>query len=447
MWDQEADGYGRGDGVATCVLKTLSAAIADGDDIECIIRETGVNQDGATTGITMPSAAAQQALIRSTYAKAGLDLSKVSDRPQFFEAHGTGTPAGDPIEAEAISKAFFGEEYATRVVDEPLYVGSIKTILGHTEGTAGVAALLKASLALQHSVVPPNMLLNNLSDRVAPFTKNLEILKEPKSWPAVEPGQPRRASVNSFGFGGTNAHAILESYEPRRHLENGVTNASNFTPFVFSALSRQSLRDSLSAYADYIQDHPDLNLRDLAYTLQQRRTAFPYRISFAAESADELVTKIRSQLEGTNLEDLGVRLSSPPADRKKRAVLGIFTGQGAQYARMGAGLIEKSATARKIIAELQAHLEQLPEELRPDFSLEEELRAAAESSRVLTGAFSFLSTVVQIVLVDILRLAGVQFDAIVAHSSGEMAAAYAAGRLTARDAMCVAYFRGRFACG
>lgn len=136
----------------------------------------------------MPSAAAQQALIRSTYSKAGLDLGKASDRPQFFEAHGTGTPAGDRIEAEAISKAFFGEEFATRTAGERLYVGSIKTILGHTEGTAGVAALLKASLALQHSVVPPNMLLDNLSDQVAPFTKNLEILKAPKPWPEVVPG-------------------------------------------------------------------------------------------------------------------------------------------------------------------------------------------------------------------------------------------------------------------
>lgn len=447
MWDQDANGYARGDGVAACILKTLSAAIEDGDDIECIIRETGLNQDGATTGITMPSAVAQQALIRSTYSKAGLDISKESDRPQFFEAHGTGTPAGDPIEAEAISRAFFGDEFATRTTGGRLYVGSIKTILGHTEGTAGVAAMLKASLALQHSVIPPNMLLNNLSDRVAPFAKNLDILKAPKSWPKLLPGQPRRASVNSFGFGGANAHAILESYEPFRHLEKGVKHSGavcQFTPFVFSALSRQSLHASLSAYADFIQDNPSLNLRDLAYTLQKRRSAFPYRISFAAELADDLVKKIRDELEATKLEDLGVRFL-PPADRKRPKILGIFTGQGAQYTRMGAELIEKSAAARAIIQELQAHLDQLPKELRPDFSLEAELRAAGDSSRVLTGAFSFLSTVVQILLVDILRLAGVQFDTIVAHSSGEMAAAYAAGRLTARDAMCIAYFRGLFA--
>lgn len=201
MWDKDANGYARGEGVAALVLKTLSAALADGDHIECIIRETGLNSDGATAGLTMPSASAQRALIQSTYAKAGLDLSRENDRPQYFEAHGTGTPAGDPVEAEAISSAFFPSDSAQQ---EKLFVGSIKTVLGHTEGTAGVAAILKASLALQNSTVPPNLLLENLSPAVAPFYKNLEILKAAQPWPNVAEG-PRRASVNSFGFGGTNA--------------------------------------------------------------------------------------------------------------------------------------------------------------------------------------------------------------------------------------------------
>ena len=443
MWDKEANGYARGDGVAAVILKTLSDAIADGDDIECIIRETAFNQDGATTGITMPSATAQEALIRTTYARAGLDLEKASDRPQFFEAHGTGTPAGDPIEAEAIARAFYGETYGEKRDAEPLYVGSIKTILGHTEGTAGVAALLKASLAIQNSTIPPNMLLNNMSETVAPFAKNLEIVKAPQEWPAVVPGQPKRASVNSFGFGGANAHAILESYEPKSAVQNGA-DATSFTPFVFSALSRAALRDNLTAYAEYIEKNPSVNLRDLAYTLQGRRTEFPYRVSIAAETAEDLVTKIKNEVEVTKLEELGVRLPSS-IDGKRPKILGVFTGQGSQYTRMGAELLEKSPAARKIIAQLQADIEALPEELRPDFSLEEELCAAGEKSRVLTGAFSFLSTVVQIVLVDLLKLAGVEFDTIVAHSSGEMAAAYAAGWLSARHTMYTAYFRGRFA--
>ena len=198
MWDQRANGYGRGEGVAVLVLKTLSSALKDGDNIECIIRETGLNQDGSTSGITMPNAAAQASLIRRTYEKAGLDLDNRNDRPQFFEAHGTGTPAGDPIEAEAIHDALT-TSYKCEENEDSLYVGSIKTMFGHTEGTAGIAAMLKASLALQHKSIPPNLLFENLSSKVAPFYKGVQIAGETLPWPEVV-GGTRRASVNSFGF-------------------------------------------------------------------------------------------------------------------------------------------------------------------------------------------------------------------------------------------------------
>lgn len=206
--------------MAVIKLKTLSEALVDGDHIECIIRETGATQDGETSGITVPSALAQQALIQDTYAKAGLDLRELDDRPQYFEAHGTGTPASDPIEAEAIQHAFFGFEEGTMFKfsseDDryPLFVGSVKTVLGHIEGAAGMAGILKASLALQYGTIPPNLHFNQLADRVAPFYENLEIVRgSSRSWPVVRGDcQPpcRWASVNSFGFGGSNAHAILE---------------------------------------------------------------------------------------------------------------------------------------------------------------------------------------------------------------------------------------------
>lgn len=156
MWDESADGYGRGEGVAAVILKTLSAALQDGDHIECIVRETGVNQDGRTKGITMPSPVSQANLIRRVYTKAGLDPTNEQERCQFFECHGTGTPAGDPVEAEAICDAFFGDPAAgasaTTSMSTPLLVGSIKTVIGHTEGTAGLAAIVKASLAVQAAI-------------------------------------------------------------------------------------------------------------------------------------------------------------------------------------------------------------------------------------------------------------------------------------------------------
>lgn len=203
MWDDSVNGYGRGDGVAAVVLKPLSAALADGDPIQCVIRETGVNHDGRSPGITMPSAKAQTALIRSTYAKAGLDITNKHDRPQYFEAHGTGTPAGDPIEAEAVYNAFIGTAKSSTAQQDgdPLWVGSIKSVVGHTESTAGVASVLKAALALKHGFIPPNLHLNNVNPRVKPYYGPIQIPTTLRPWPELPQGHPRRASVNSFGFG------------------------------------------------------------------------------------------------------------------------------------------------------------------------------------------------------------------------------------------------------
>lgn len=199
MWDADAEGYARGEGVAAIVLKRLSDALADGDHIECLIRETGVNQDGRSTGLTVPSSEAQTALIRQTYAKAGLDLTNPRDRPQFFEAHGTGTKAGDPREAEAIQSCFGGTSDADDGSENTLYVGSVKTVIGHTEGAAGLAGLLKGSLAIQHGVIPPNMLFNHLNPAIEPFYHGLRVPTSPIPWPALAEGSPRRVSVNSFG--------------------------------------------------------------------------------------------------------------------------------------------------------------------------------------------------------------------------------------------------------
>ena len=347
----------------------------------------------------------------------------------------------DPVEAEAISTAFFGGEQDTKpeAGGHPLYVGSIKTVLGHTEGTAGIAAVLKAMLAIQNSCVPPNLLFNELSPSVAPFYDNLEILRAARPWPDVPKNQPKRASVNSFGFGGTNAHAILESYE--EPVENGVGDSTAlFTPLVFSAASEQSLRANLSAYAIHLDACPDISPRDLAYTLRQRRSVFPYRVSFPATDLDGLKSNILASLEAQG-SSLGVRTLVRGGAPSK--ILGVFTGQGAQYASMGAELIRLSPLAQQIIQKLESSLAQLPKEDRPTWSLEAEIVADPSASRMNDSAISQpLNTAIQIMLVDILRSANVHFDAVIGHSGGEVAAAYAAGFLTARDAFSVAYYRG-----
>lgn len=421
------------------VLKTLSSALADGDHIECVIRGTDVNHDGATPGMTMPSVSAQQSLIRRTYNKAGLDPLASRDQPQYFEAHGTGTPAGDSVEAEAIFRAFREGQEDIDSNKAPLYVGSIKTVLGHTEGSAGIAGVIKASLAVQHGRVPPNLSFNNLSHRVEPFYKRVRILQSAAQWPATH-SQPRRASVNSFGIGGTNAHAILESYDQPSSPSGPPERGHIFTPFVFSAVSEKSLRDNLSAYETFLAVNPTTNIHDLAWTLRERRSTFAYRTSFLAGTVDDLRSKIREHLSGSSSPAVRAR---PTWERGATKVLGIFNGQGAQYARMGAELIEKSSSARKIVDQLESYLAELPEEDRPAWSLKAELQAGASESRVQEATMAqSLCTTVQILLVDLLRAAGVTFSAVVGHSSGETAAAYAAGWISARDAIYIAFYRG-----
>ncbi|KAJ4982700.1 beta-ketoacyl synthase domain-containing protein [Stagonosporopsis vannaccii] len=435
MWDSRANGYARGEGIAAVVLKTLSAAIADGDHIECVVVETGLNQDGRTKGLTVPSAAAQTSLIETTYRKAGLDLDNVSDRPQYFEAHGTGTPAGDPVEAQAIRDAFFKTGGSNSDVDsDPLYCGSIKTIIGHTEGTAGLAGLIKASLAVQNSTIPPNRLFESLAPSVEPFYKDLEIITEAKPWPALAPGAARRASVNSFGFGGTNAHCILESYSPE--MVKSVESPTAYLPFVFSAASEKSLLSILAAYSHYLKTRPSVDLRALSYTLCSRRTSFSIRVAFSAANVQELCHKLDSYVQAPNAKPtLAASVGAVPL-----RILGIFTGQGAQWPGMARRLMQFPA-AVKIVDRLERSLAELPDP--PPWSLKTELAADVSSSRVKEAAIAQpICTAAQILVVELLRAAGVRFSTVVGHSSGEIAAAFAADRLSARDAIRIAYYRG-----
>ncbi|KAJ5116056.1 Nonribosomal peptide synthetase [Penicillium angulare] len=444
MWDNKADGYGRGEGVAAVMLKTLSAAIRDGDHIECIIRNTGVNQDGRTPGITMPSPLSQEALIRDTYRGAGLDLTRKEDRPQFFEAHGTGTPVGDPLEAEAIHRAFFGDQ-AMPSVDKSniLYVGGIKTIIGHLEGAAGLAGLLKTSLALQHNVIPPNLHLDQLNPKLLPFTKNLQIPLQPIAWPTVSDGAVRRASVNSFGFGGTNAHAILESYDVARDETSLESSLSlGVTPYVFSANSDSSLVASVKAFIAYLAEmESSADLLDLAWTLQAKRTELPLRKSFSGATKEHLLENMRnavSAVEKTPTAAFGTKALAPGQAPK---ILGVFTGQGAQWPSMGAQLLRTSKSFAESIKAMEHSLGELAD--GPEWLLHQELSATGSNSKIHLAEISQpLCTAVQIALVDLLRDANVQLSAVVGHSSGEIGAAYAAGIISLQDAIRVAYYRG-----
>lgn len=472
MWDKGANGYARGEGFAAVVLRRLGDAVRDGSHVECLIRGSAVNSDGrGKGGITMPSAAAQTALILRAYRDAGLDARR--DRCQYFEAHGTGTQAGDPVEAQAIRDAFFppqDSDNGSDVSEIPpgkLLVGSIKTVVGHLEGTAGLAGVLKASLAIQNRTIPPNMLFSELNPAVAPFYDRLEIpTNEARQWPEVKPGSPLRASVNSFGFGGTNAHVILESYhnieqqehQPQQKQQQQPTQEIDpkderfVGPLIFSANSRDALVRSVQAHAEAMRGDEQLDLGDLAWTLQFRRTQFANsRVSFSGSTRQELLSHMDAFVAGAKATTATAVADAPdPSSRPGRfgqdgapALLGIFTGQGAQWASMGRGLIRHSRLFRESIERCEKSLAGLGADA-PDWSLTAELIADVATSRVAEATVAQpLCTAVQIGLVDLLRAAGVKFRAVVGHSSGEIAAAYAAGILPrAGDAIRIAYYRG-----
>ncbi|OQE37918.1 hypothetical protein PENCOP_c009G08357 [Penicillium coprophilum] len=447
MWDENADGYARGEGIAAIFLKTLSRALADGDHIEGIIRETGVNSDGRTRGITMPSADAQLSLIRATYKKAGLDPLNPNQRCQYFEAHGTGTPAGDPLEASAISRAFFNEESHD---GERLLVGSIKTVIGHTEGAAGVAGVMKAMLAMQNGIVPPNQHLKSLNPNVKPWYSHLEIPTVPQTWPKTEVHTPRRASVNSFGFGGTNSHVIIESYDPALHgklqdkehaVDGAISERPLSIPIVLSAHTEQSLFGMLQAYSEYLKSHDSVDLESLAWAMLERRSLFPVRVAFSPGSQKDVIAQMNAAIQRG--VDSGTRLKIHDIEAGPR-ILGVFTGQGAQWATMGRALILHSQLFRQTILELESHLSELPHP--PSWSLEKEIMAPLSSSRLQEAALSQpLCTAIQIATVNLLHAAGVSFHTVVGHSSGEIAAAYTSGYITANEAIRIAYYRGYFA--
>ncbi|KAL6820009.1 putative PKS-NRPS protein [Trichoderma camerunense] len=411
MWDASADGYARGEGFGAVILKTLSQAIADKDNIHCIIRETGVNSDGRTNGITLPSSESQTTLIRQTYARASLDWNK--DKCQYFEAHGTGTPAGDPIEARAIHDAFFPSKAADG--GDIMYVGSVKTVVGHLEGCAGIAGLIKASEAVKRGVIPPNMLFERLNPGITPYVKNLK----------TRDGAPRRASVNSFGYEAGSVKAAVQ--KPESIIPN---------PLLLSATSTSTLKRMLSATRDFLASDHSTTLQDVLFTLGERRSQHAVRASFAGHSRERLIEKLQIALDddswtGTNV---GAKVSQP-------RFLGVFTGQGAQWPTMGREILKSSAVAAEILQKLQDSLQSLPDP--PSWTLKDQILADKDTSRLAEAAVAQpLCTAVQVMLVDLLALAGVRFNVVLGHSSGEIGAAYAAGMISAEEAIRIAYYRG-----
>ncbi|KAL2814138.1 hypothetical protein BJX63DRAFT_393019 [Aspergillus granulosus] len=431
-FDARANGYGRGEGATGVVLKPLSAAIRDGDSIRAVIRNSVLNQDGRTPGISVPSATAQKEAIIKAYRQVKLDLYA-----DYVEAHGTGTKVGDPIEASAIAAALSQRRSSSR----PLPIGSIKGNIGHTESAAGLAGLIKSVLMLEHGVIPPQVNYQTTNPDIPLGEWNLRIPVQ------LERQSLRRISLNSFGYGGTNAHIIIDAASDaistfgRSSLSNSLQltyHSEKPRVFMVSAASEKSCQRTCARLARYIiSNHlnsinPDAVLARLAYTLS-KQSVHAFRVSFVASNMDDLVTQLNAAAH------------SPVPRREKMGqsrVALVFSGQGAQYAEMGRDLLKSYPS---FVRSLEHARQQLARLGCPWDILSELCRPKADS-RVNEPAFSQpLCTAIQLALVDLLNEFGVLPSAVLGHSSGEIAAAYAAGAVSFKDAITIAYHRGRLA--
>ena len=414
----EADGYARGEAITAVFLKPVSAALRDGNPIRAVIRSTATNSDGRTPGISCPSGDAHEAMMRQAYDAVGLSPTQTA----FVECHGTGTPTGDPIETNAVGRVFGGRDSSASSV----YIGSVKPNMGHSEGASGLTSLIKVILALERRTVPPNIRFITPNPKIDFDKYNMVVPVEPTPWPHY---RHERASVNSFGIGGSNAHAVLESprslgIDGSKHIEDGRVGVED-TPrlLLFSAATQASLHQMGEAYAKFVNDGPN-NLVNLSHTLANRREHLPHR-AFAVLHPGQPLVPSSSARAGPPLKNLVM----------------VFTGQGAQWPQMGSELIRTHAVFRDAIRGLDQELQNMPNP--PAWNLESELLKPAEASRVYLAEFAQpLTTAVQIALVDSLAALGIQPTAVVGHSSGEVAAAYAAGGLTAYEAMAVSSHRG-----
>ncbi|KAI4271885.1 MAG: hypothetical protein LQ337_005685 [Flavoplaca oasis] len=430
-FDASGRGYARGEGVCAAIMKRKSRAELDGDTIRATVRGTAANHDGKKQGITLPSSEAQEYLIRHTYRTAKIDPADT----QYFEAHGTGTAAGDPREARAIGAVF------SKSRSQPLDIGSVKTNIGHLEGASGLAGIIKATLSLEHKTIPPNMHFRTPNPEIDFGNWKIAVPTKAKHWQSAS--GLRRASINSFGYGGTNAHVILEGYEQSNQfmlsspeLPQQFAGMVDGRPFLvpLSSHSEKAGKSLTRSLSNYLERYADTVVRDLAYSLHVRRSLHRYR-SFAV---------------GHNKDTLTQEFSSPqptavwtPAKETTPRLGFVLTGQGGQWFAMGRQLIQKSPLFRQTLERCNEILQGLPD--APEWSVIEELLKSKDTSRLAETRFSQpICTALQLANLDLVEQWGIRPSAVVGHSPGEMAAAYAAGILSFENAMVAAYYRGLY---
>lgn len=407
-FDAAADGYVRAEGCGVVILKRLDDARRDGDRVLAVIRGTAVNQDGRSNGLTAPNGLAQEDVMRTALARAGLAPADID----YVEAHGTGTPLGDPIELQAIGAVHRGRSNGS------VKVGSLKTQIGHTEGAAGIAGLIKAALIAERGVIPANLHFHQPTPHVPWSELPVEVVTSVRRLERA-----RMLAINSFGFGGTNAHVVVEPAPVSPLRSQALERPAH--PIVVSGRSEQALVDNLTRLAAALGEHDDASLADIAHTLAAGREHHDRRVAFMA--ADLETARQR-------LEELAH--APTPAEAPPRVAL-LFTGQGSQYAGMGRELYETHPRFRAVIDEVATHLDPLLD--RPLRSLL--FDGEAELSDTLHAQPTLFA--IELATASLWREWGVEPELVLGHSLGELAAACFAGMLSLADAAELVAMRAR----
>jgi acyl transferase domain-containing protein/NADPH:quinone reductase-like Zn-dependent oxidoreductase/SAM-dependent methyltransferase len=424
-FDASADGFVRGEGCGIVVLKRLSDAQAAGNRILAVIRGSAVNQDGASSGLTVPNGPSQVAVVRRALQVAGVSPSDL----QYVEAHGTGTSLGDPVEVRALGEVF----RQGRSSDQKLWLGSVKTNLGHLEASAGVCGLIKVVLSLKHGVIPASLHFREPNPHIAwaefPF---LEVAKESVAW---EPKGKRLAGVSSFGFSGTNAHVVVEG-APEQEIDGPSGPDRSGHVLALSARTEQSLRELAGAYAASLKGGSTHSLADICHTAGAGRAHFSHRLSVVASSTEEAERGLEAYLAGraSSAVATGVRQRG---DGPRVAFL--FTGQGSQYVGMGQELYETQPTFRRVLQECG---DLLGPRLGP--SLVDILYKDGGEGRVNQTAYTQpLLFSLEYALAEMWRSWGVQPSVMLGHSIGEYVAACIAGVFSLEQALNLVAARGQ----